>query len=64
MKLNIPDMSCAHCKATVEKTIIDLDDQADVVVDLADKTAEVATTLPTEAVLNALKAEGYPATVA
>lgn len=64
MKLNIPDMSCGHCKATVEKTIVDLDDQADVMVDLGAKTAEVKTRLPAEAVLNALKAEGYPATVA
>lgn len=64
MKLNIPDMSCGHCKATVEKTIVDLDDKADVIVDLDKRTAEVSTTLPADAILNALAAEGYPATVA
>lgn len=63
MKLSIPDMSCAHCKATVERAIIELDSRADVAVDLARKTAEVRTTAPAEAILNALKAEGYPATV-
>ncbi|MFN0114966.1 MAG: heavy-metal-associated domain-containing protein [Paracoccaceae bacterium] len=61
MKFSIPDMSCAHCKATVEKTIIDLDSAADVRVDLAAKTAEVVSTAPAEAIRNALAAEGYPA---
>ena len=27
MKLSIPDMSCGHCKASVERTIIDLVDR-------------------------------------
>jgi copper chaperone len=63
MKLSIPGMSCAHCKATVERTIIEIDARADVRVDLDAHTAEVTTTAPAEAILNALKAEGYPATV-
>ncbi len=63
MKLSIPDMSCAHCKASVERTIIDLDSHADVVVDLNARTADVRTTAPAEAVLTVLKAEGYPATI-
>ena len=61
MKLSIPDMTCGHCKAVVERTIIDLDSKADVVVDFAAHTAEVATTATPEAILTALKAEGYPA---
>jgi copper chaperone len=61
MKLAIPDMTCAHCKATVERTIIDLDSGADVAVDLGAKTATVKTTAPAEAIVNALAAEGYPA---
>lgn len=63
MKLSIPDMSCGHCKAVIEKTIIDLDSAADVAVDLANRTANITTTLSEGAVLNALSAEGYPATV-
>lgn len=63
MKLAIPDMSCGHCKATVERTIIDLDSGADVIVDLDAKTADVKTTAAPQAILTALKAEGYPATV-
>lgn len=63
MKLAIPDMSCSHCKATVERTIVDLDSNADVIVDLDAKTASVTTTAAPEAILTALKAEGYPATI-
>lgn len=63
MKFSIPDMSCGHCKATVEKTIIDLDSAADVKVDLDARTVAVRSTVPAEAIMNALKAEGYPATV-
>jgi len=63
MKLSIPDMTCGHCKATVERTIIDIDSTADVEVDLERRTARVETTAPAEAILNALKAEGYPAAV-
>lgn len=61
MKFSIPDMTCGHCKAVVERTIIDLDSKADVVVDIAAHTVEVATTAAPEAVLTALEAEGYPA---
>ncbi|OYX41993.1 MAG: hypothetical protein B7Z02_14025 [Rhodobacterales bacterium 32-67-9] len=61
MKLSIPDMTCAHCKAVVERTVIELDSRADVVVDIAAHTANITTTAAPEAILSALKAEGYPA---
>ncbi len=62
MKFSIPDMTCGHCKAVVERTIIDLDSTASVRVDLRSHTAEVETTAPAEAIIAALKAEGYTAT--
>lgn len=61
MKLSIPDMTCGHCKAVVERTIIDLDSGADVVVDLQRHTADVKTTAAAEAIISALTSEGYPA---
>lgn len=64
MKLSIPDMSCGHCKATVEKTIASIDPTAQVTVDLATRTVEVRSTAPDGTVLKALDAEGYPATLA
>ncbi len=62
MKLSIPDMTCGHCKAVVERTIIDLDSEADVIVDVAGHTAEITTTAAPEAIIEALKTQGYPAT--
>lgn len=64
MKLSIPDMSCGHCKATVEKTIASVDPAAQVAVDLASRTVEVRSTASDSALLQALDAEGYPATLA
>lgn len=63
MKLSIPDMSCGHCKATVEKAIHGVDAKAGVEVDLASHTARVDTTAAVEELLAALKGEGYPAEV-
>jgi copper chaperone len=63
MKLSVPDMTCGHCKATVEKTVIEIDSGADVSVDLTARTVSLSTTAPVEAILNALKAQGYPASL-
>lgn len=64
MKLSVPDMSCGHCKATVEKTIAAVDQAARVEVDLTTRTVDVTGTAATETLLKALADEGYPATVA
>lgn len=64
MKLSVPDMSCGHCKATVEKAIAAVDQSARVEVDLTTRTVDVTGTAATEALLKALAEEGYPATVA
>lgn len=63
MKLSVPDMSCSHCKATVEKAIAGVDRAARVDVDLANRTVDVTASATPEAVLAALSAEGYPAQI-
>ncbi|PPB82214.1 copper chaperone [Albidovulum inexpectatum] len=63
MKLSIPDMSCGHCKAVVERTIIEIDSGADVIVDLDNRTVEVKTTAAPQALVQALEAQGYPAKI-
>ncbi|MFM2354390.1 MAG: hypothetical protein RLZZ528_126 [Pseudomonadota bacterium] len=63
MKLSIPDMSCGHCKAMVEKAIHSVDAGATVEVDLAGHTAQVETRAAAADLLAALKGEGYPAEV-
>ena len=61
--LNVPDMSCAHCKAAVEKAIASVDPTAAVAVDLDRHSVEVASQAPAEALIAALGTVGYPATV-
>lgn len=39
--LTIPAMSCGHCKAAVEKALLDVRDVEEAVVDLDGKTAAV-----------------------
>ncbi|MCX8508809.1 MAG: heavy-metal-associated domain-containing protein [Rhodobacteraceae bacterium] len=60
MKLSIPDMSCGHCRATVEKTLAAQGVRG--VIDLPGRTVEVEGAAP-PALLAALAAEGYPAQV-
>jgi len=62
-KLNVPEMSCGHCKASVEKAVASVDASAGVAVDLENRTVEVSGSVDEAALLAALKGEGYEATV-
>jgi copper chaperone len=59
--LSIPDMSCGHCKASVEKAIHTLDPTAKVAVDLAARTVTIDSATPMAAVIAALDDVGFPA---
>lgn len=63
VRLSVPDMSCGHCKAAVERAIAAEDAAASVSVDLAAREVEVMTALPAAKVMAALAEEGYPATL-
>lgn len=63
-KLNVPDMSCGHCKATVEKAVAGVDASASVDVDLDDRTVSIHSSAPAADLIGALKASGYAATLA
>jgi len=60
---SIPDMSCGHCKATVEKTILALDPQATLSFNMPARTVDVQTQSEQSTVKAALTDAGYPATV-
>jgi copper chaperone len=60
--LSIPDMSCGHCKAAVEKALASVPGAGDVAVDLAARKVSVTGPADTAALLAALDAAGYPAT--
>lgn len=59
--LSIPDMSCGHCKAAVETAIQKADPSAVVAVDMANRRADITSTLPDAALIKALEAVGFPA---
>lgn len=62
--LNIPDMSCGHCKATVEKTIHAVDPKAEISFDMQARRIDLTSTAATADVQAALAEAGYPATAA
>ena len=62
-KLNVPEMSCGHCKAAIEKAVAGVDADARVSVDLENRTVSIESSIADAALIDALKAEGYEATV-
>ena len=62
--LSVPDMSCNHCKATVESALGAVPEAGAVTVDLTTRKVQVAGPAPAAALLQALDKAGYPAVVA
>ncbi|GKY86325.1 heavy-metal-associated domain-containing protein [Sinisalibacter aestuarii] len=60
-KFSVPDMSCGHCKATIETALLDADAGAELSFDMEAREVEVDSTLATAEVLAAMKDAGYPA---
>lgn len=60
-RLSVPDMTCGHCKASIESAIAGLDAAARVRVDLPARTVEIDSTLPAPALIRALDEIGFPA---
>ena len=60
-KFNVPDMSCGHCTAAIEKAITGIDASAKLNFDLDTKTVDIDSTTNTETLLATLAEEGYPA---
>lgn len=63
MKFLVSDMTCNHCKATIENAIQNLDGNAKVLVDLESKTVAVETTRGQQHILNTLAGAGFEARV-
>ncbi|WP_300514198.1 heavy-metal-associated domain-containing protein [Aliiroseovarius sp.] len=60
---NVPDMSCGHCKAAIEKAVLAEDSQAQLGFDLESRTVNVTSRLEDTDLIALLAKEGYPATV-
>ena len=62
MKFNVPDMSCGHCKATIETAIKSVDEAAKIEIDLASKTVDITSAVNAGDFAAALEGSGYPST--
>ncbi|MEX0162778.1 heavy-metal-associated domain-containing protein [Pseudomonas brassicacearum] len=60
----VQGMSCGHCVKAITQAVQAKDPAADVQVDLGTKTVQVQSSLPADAVLAAIKEEGYEASPA
>ena len=59
LKYKIPDMSCGHCVATIERAVKALDSKAVVTCDLDRKLVTIATAIAPDRVATALADAGY-----
>lgn len=55
----VPEMTCGHCVATIEKAIKGVDAAAVVQADLKARTVAVTTALPAAGIAAALQEAGY-----
>ncbi|MGE8112841.1 heavy-metal-associated domain-containing protein [Pseudomonas sp. NPDC086566] len=61
---NVQGMTCGHCMKAVTRAVQEQDAQAIVEVDLPGQQVRVQSSLASEQVLAAIRAEGYQAEVA
>lgn len=63
-QLQVEEMSCGHCVASVTKAVQALDAQASVAVDLAAGQVKVESSAALEAVTAAISGAGFPVSAA
>lgn len=61
--LSVPDMSCAHCKASVEQALGAQVPASGVTVDLAARTVQVTADADPQILIKLLDRIGFPAQV-
>jgi Cu+-exporting ATPase len=61
-ELTVEDMSCGHCVGRVTKSVLALDRDAKVEVDLPAKKVTIDSTADLDAIARAIDAAGYPVT--
>ncbi|YCI04673.1 heavy-metal-associated domain-containing protein [Ensifer sp. D2-11] len=61
--LNLEDVTCGHCAATVEKAVQAADPKAKVTVNLEAKTASIESEIGSDAFIAAIEGSGYRASI-
>lgn len=61
LKFNVADMTCGHCVSVITKAILQLQDDAKVEADIANRTIAVSSDLTADEIQEAIKAAGYQA---
>ena len=59
MRLNVENMTCGHWRATVEKAMASVDPAAAVSVDIPGRTVDVTSDADADALMSAIRAQGY-----
>ncbi|MBZ0130463.1 MAG: heavy-metal-associated domain-containing protein [Rhodobacteraceae bacterium] len=63
MKFKVPDMSCGHCTAAIEKAIGSADPAALVACNLTDRTVDIESSLSSDTLVLAIAEAGYSAEI-
>ena len=63
-RMHVPEMSCSHCKATIEKAFAEADPLAELSFDMEGRNIEIDTDMDLAAITATLKAAGYAAEAA
>lgn len=61
MRFSVPEMSCGHCKASVENAVLDADEGAALAFDMDKREVEIDSVLDAAALIDAIKQGGYEA---
>lgn len=61
MDFRVPDMSCGHCIATIEKAITSADPKASVTCDLDARRVRIESSLSGDQQASAIRSAGYEA---
>lgn len=61
--LSVPEMTCGHCKTSVEKQLSTLADAGEIAVDLPARKVAVSGPAPADQLVKALAEIGFSATI-
>ncbi len=57
--IKVPDMTCDHCKMTIEKSLRELSEVQEVQVDLPQKIVKISGNTEVNQVINTIRSVGY-----